>query len=358
MVEPRLKQVFGYPDKEVPDSFEWVRSNAFPEDLASALDGFKEHLEKADHPYDQIVRFKHKDGSTVWVRSRGVIIRNDEGEAVRMLGVHSDITDLMRADQALEQANRELTRSNRELEQFSFLASHDLREPLRKIIAFIDQLENEHAAILPDDAQDRLSRIHGAALRMQSLVDSILDCARVDSHGAEFTDVDLNEVVRNVVGDLEVQIQETEGRVEIGQLPTVFGDPTQMYLLFQNLISNAIKFRDPDEPPVVRVEASDAPASDTTAEAETNSAFAEITVSDNGIGIDLDHREQVFEMFRRLHGRSEYGGAGIGLAICRKIVSRHHGTIELRSPSLKGSTFAIRLPLHAIETAEPATTEH
>jgi signal transduction histidine kinase len=233
-------------------------------------------------------------------------------------------------------ANEALRRSNQELEQFASVASHDLQEPLRKIQAFGDRLHKHAADVLDEQGRDYLSRMRTAAVRMRTLINDLLALSRVTMQARPFQELHISEVARETVADLEGLLQHTQGRVEVGELPILEADPVQMHELLLNLIGNGLKFHRPGEPPVVRVEGR------LVGEGRPR---CELTVRDNGIGFDASHREHIFEVFRRLHGRSEYEGTGIGLAICRKIVQRHGGTITASSAPGQGATFVVTLPV-------------
>ncbi|MHB1223495.1 MAG: two-component regulator propeller domain-containing protein [Gemmatimonadaceae bacterium] len=235
----------------------------------------------------------------------------------------------------LAEKNLRLERSNGDLEYFAYIASHDLQEPLRKIQAFSDRVARQYAVQLDDQGRDYLSRMSGAAARMQLLIDALLGLSRVSSRKMTSEPVDLAPLVREVVGDLEVRIQSTGGRVELGDLPRTSGDAVQLRQLFQNLIGNALKFHRDGELPVVRVSA-----------ARGNDGMLEIRVQDNGIGFEAKDAERIFLPFQRLHGRSQYEGTGIGLTICQKIVERHGGTIRAESSPGVGTSFVFTLPTH------------
>ena len=235
----------------------------------------------------------------------------------------------------LDAANTALRQSNRELEQFASVASHDLQEPLRKIEAFGDRLKLNRET-LNDQSRDYLDRILSSASRMRTLINDLLSFSRIATRAQPFKPVDLGVVAREVVGDLEGRIQQVEGRVELGRLPAIEADPMQMRQLLQNLIANALKFRQKDVPPVVRVEA------ETDGDDQNR---IRLTVADNGIGFEEQYLDRIFEVFQRLHGRNEFEGTGIGLAICRKIVERHGGTITARSRPGEGATFVVTLPV-------------
>ncbi|MFO0897258.1 MAG: CHASE3 domain-containing protein [Pirellulales bacterium] len=238
----------------------------------------------------------------------------------------------------LNGVNDSLRRSNSELEQFASVASHDLQEPLRKIQAFGDRLQSKYAEPLGEQGRDYIERMQGSAARMRSLIDALLNYSRVTTKAQPFLETDLNQIAREVVSDLEGRLQESGGRVELGTLPACEADPLQMRQLLQNLISNGLKFHPPGVPPVVRVEGRLAPS------ANGGAAQCELVVRDNGIGFDEVYRERIFDVFQRLHGRQEYEGTGMGLAICRKIVDRHRGTITAASAPGRGATFTVTIP--------------
>lgn len=232
-------------------------------------------------------------------------------------------------------AEVELQRSNQELQDFAYAASHDLQEPLRKIQAFGDILENEYGDRLGDGAE-YLSRMHAAATRMSKLIEDLLSFSRVTTKQPEPSKIDLNDILDDVLSDLENLIKRSEGKVTVGELPTVLADPTHMRQLFQNLIANALKFHREGVNPEVEV---------SCAISKQNDKMYEIVVSDNGIGFDKKYAERIFGVFQRLHGRDSYEGTGIGLAICRKIVTRYGGTITAEGRPGKGTTFTINLPI-------------
>jgi len=253
--------------------------------------------------------------------------------------LRDEIAERTRLEEQARQFAVELQRSNKELEQFAFVASHDLQEPLRKIQAFSDRIKTRCADSLDAQGQDYLQRIVTATDRMRRLIEDLLAFSRVSTKGQAFAPVDLNQVLGDVVSDLEARLMQSGGRIDVGPLPTVFADGLQMAQLFQNLLANGLKFHRPDIPPVVRVSARRLPASDLN----KDGGF-EISVVDNGIGFENTYAERIFQLFQRLHGRSEYEGTGMGLAICRKIVERHGGTISAHSEPGQGATFILTLP--------------
>jgi signal transduction histidine kinase len=248
--------------------------------------------------------------------------------------------DINRMLASLEHQEEALRKSNQELEQFAYVASHDLQEPLRKVQAFSDRLATKYADKLDDDGKLYIARMQDATVRMRTLIQDLLTFSRIRSKGQEFVAVDLNEVVRGVVNDLEVRLEQVGGRVEVDTLPTVLADPLQMRQVFQNLIGNALKFKKSGVPPVVRVMSR--PKGDNH----------RVIVQDNGIGFEMQYAEKVFEIFQRLHGRSDFEGTGMGLAIVKKILERHVGSVRAESEVGKGARFIILLPNHKTEPAE------
>ena len=229
------------------------------------------------------------------------------------------------------EAEAALQRSNTEFEQLAYVASHDMQEPLRKIASYLQLLSQRYQGQLDADADEFIGYAVDGAKRMQALINDLLAFSRVGTKAKPFAPADCGLIVKTALADLQFSIEDAGARVDVGDLPMVMGDATQLSQLFRNLISNAIKFRR-DEPPVVRVTS------------ERSEAFWRFTVSDNGIGIAAEYFERIFVIFQRLHGRSQYAGTGIGLAICKKIVERHGGQIEVRSVEGEGSEFAFTLP--------------
>jgi two-component system sensor kinase FixL len=258
--------------------------------------------------------------------------------------VQERTTDLSRANLLLAQYTVQLERSNRELQDFAFAASHDLQEPLRKIQAFGERLKSR-SPHLDEQSQDYLARMQSAAARMQTLIQDLLAFSRVMTRGQPFKPVPLKEVLREVLSDLEVRIEQVGATIEADELPVVQADRTQMRQLLQNLIGNALKFRHPTRRPVVRVSANKLPPEPGGTERTERTERIELVVADNGIGFEGRYADRIFGLFQRLHGRTEYEGSGVGLAICRRIAERHGGTINATAVPDRGATFTVVLPL-------------
>ncbi len=306
-----------------------------PEELASQV------VEKSEWQ-GELIHFT-KSNVQIVVESRWVLQRDLDGTPLRFLEINRDITARKIAESSVRKYAEKLERSNQVLQDFAFVASHDLQEPLRKIRTFSKMLTDKYAEPLEGTGRDYLDRMAGAADRMSLLLESLLAYSRITTKAEPFANADLSDIVQGVLSDLEVPIHETGASVEIKDLPTIEADAGQMRHLFQNLVGNALKFHKAGMPPVVRVYGN--PCRDGT---------CKIVVEDNGIGFDEAFSEKIFAPFQRLHGKSSsYKGAGMGLAICRKIVERHNGTITAASTPGRGSIFSICLPLEQSREESP-----
>lgn len=248
----------------------------------------------------------------------------------------TDITDLKKQEQAINDYAIALANTNSELQEFAHVASHDLQEPLRKIEAFGSRLSESCADKLNEREARYLERMQDASTRMRTLVSDLLDYSRVQNSRGDFDPVDLNLVVVQALENLELAIEEKTARITFSHLPTIHGDSSQMARLFQNLLSNALKYCDDERCPEIHIAAS-----------TTQDERPVITVKDNGIGFEPEHASKIFNIFQRLHSRSKYQGTGIGLAACRKIVQGHGGDIRAHSVPGNGSTFTVTFPRHA-----------
>jgi len=356
----------------------WWTQVAHPDDAARVEAAWRQAVAGKASPFAEEVRVRDiRDGSYHWFMTTIAPLHRGDGTIDQWIGSLSSIDDQKRQAELLatmvqmrtvelESANNllreeiaertraearvqatavELVRSNEELEKFAYVASHDLQEPLRKIQAFADRLVKKYRENLAGDGREYLDRMLVATVRMRTLINDLLAYSRVSTNAMPFSKVNLQEVARDVVDDLGERIEQTGAQVDIGVLPTIDADLVQMRRLFQNLIGNALKFHKIDETPLVTIRATKIqelpPGVDPPAEIASG---YRLTIADNGIGFDQVYADRVFELFQRLHGRGEYEGTGIGLAICRKIVQRHAGAISVRSREGAGATFYIDLP--------------
>lgn len=282
-----------------------------------------------------------------------VCVRLEEGCAVTL----RDITDRKEAAQAMATTNAKLEQRNRALRDFAYVASHDLQEPLRKITAFSNLVLEDYGDKVDDMGHHYLTRMQDAARRMSQLINDLLIYSRVTTQARPFEPVDLHALAETICADLDLQIDDVGGTVHIDALPTIEADPTQMRQLLQNLIGNALKFHRADVPPVVDVKGtleSAAPHVARGTVAPESTAVCRFVVSDNGIGFEQKYEDRIFTPFKRLHGRSEFSGTGMGLAICRRIVERHGGTIAVESTPNEGTTFTVWLPASRSDDASAA----
>lgn len=345
-----------------------LKLNGYRED---ELIGKSVNMLMADRPYNEkgvnLLRRKgyihnltklnrRKDGSVVPISMSMCIIKDENGEEAGIVCVGKDITEIVKTREEIEKSNRLLRQSNRELQDFAYVASHDLQEPLRKVQAFGDRLQKKFANQLTEEGSDYIYRMRDAAIRMQRLINDLLTFSRVTSKAQPFKLVDVKKIAEEVVSDLEVRIEQTNAKVEIGELPAIDADAVQIRQLLQNLIGNALKFQRPDEIPSVKIyaETPEQTGGSFSFEGEVietvgnSDQTCTLVVEDNGIGFDEKYLEKIFTVFQRLHGRTEYEGSGIGLAVCRKIVERHNGSITARSEPDKGATFLVTLPIAQI----------
>ncbi len=281
---------------------------------------------------------KRKDGTTFPI---GLTVTKMElGGEIYFTNVMRDITRRKEAEKIIQAREQALLRSNQELEKFAYIASHDLQEPLRKVQAFSDRLKTKYGSQLEGAGLDYIERMTNAAGRMRTLITDLLAFSRVSTKGAEFAKTNLNDVLLGVLDDLEIRISETGARIEYDPLPAIDADALQLRQLFQNIIGNALKFQKPDEPIRITIKHSIRKGKDIDG---FTTKMCNITIADNGIGFEQQFADKIFDVFQRLHNRTEYEGTGVGLAICRRIVERHGGTIRAESLPGQGATFYISI---------------
>lgn len=327
----RWQEMLGYAEGELSDDPEELVRHVHPQDADAVRAAMAEHIAGKS----EFLRIQHravrKDGSTLWVFSRGKVLLDSSGTPVRMTGSSADISESKQAEEDLRQLAAELARSNADLEQFAYAASHDLQEPLRTVSSFVQLLARRYEGKLDSDADQFMYYITDAADRMQTLIDDLLTYSRVQTRAKEPRRLSAEVPLLRALASLQGAIAESGAVVTHDPLPVVKVDAGQLARVFQNLIGNAIKFRS-ERPCRIHVSVS---------EGEDDWTFS---VSDNGIGFDPQFSERIFAMFQRLHTRAEYPGSGMGLAICRKIVERHGGRMWAESEEGVGARFCFTLP--------------
>ena len=310
--------------------------------LATMFNSMVARVQNWRRELEENVRLRTAELDTANEGLKTEIVQRKQAEQER----ESLIGLLEESNATLDHMNGQLTRSNSELQEFAYVASHDLQEPLRKVQAFGERLKVKYEGALDDRGNDYISRMQNAAERMQALINDLLSFSRVSSKAQPFTRVELGKVAEGVLSDLETRIEELDARVEVDDLPIIDADRLQMRQLLQNLIGNALKFHRRDEPPVVKVRGNLLDSGGQQSDGlPLGTQLCQIKVEDNGVGFEQKHAERIFGFFQRLHGRSAYRGTGIGLAICRKIVDRHGGRIIAESSPGQGARFIVTLPV-------------
>lgn len=322
-----------------------------PDDLASTSAAFSAAYDTRGH-YNKELRIRHHSGKYRWVQDHAVPRFDTEGNFAGFIGTSVDIEEQRNAKVVLEnkveertadllEANEQLMKTNRELEQFAYVSSHDLQEPLRKIMTFSEMLSS---SFKPEGkGREYLEKINASAQRMSNLIRDLLHYSRLSKGDERFVKTDLNDVLRNIRNDFEMLIIQKDAVIESGELPVVMAIPVQMNQLFYNLISNSLKFSEQNP----KITISSIPVSDSerqTLGLSTDTGYIHLVFEDNGIGFSQEHADQIFVIFQRLNDRQQYSGTGIGLAICKKIVENHHGLIMASGRPGQGARFDVYLP--------------
>ncbi|MBK8905973.1 MAG: PAS domain S-box protein [Anaerolineaceae bacterium] len=281
---------------------------------------------------------RRKDGVLIPILAAVTPIKDDDGRIIGAVAVNRDITNQMEIEAGLRERSRTLEARNEDLAQFAYAASHDLQEPLRMITSYLQLLSQRYSGQLDEEADEFIAYAFDGATRMRQLIADLLAYAKIGRNNLVYTEVSLERVLRQVLANLDLRIQENQVTITYDPLPTVMAEKTQMLQLFQNLLSNAIKFRNQTNPTI-------------HISAHQDQAKWVIQVTDNGIGMDPKLSEKIFVIFQRLHTRQEYPGTGIGLAICKKIVQNHGGTIWVQSEPGAGATFTFTLPISTEKAA-------
>ena len=314
------------------------------EEIEEARRKLKEALENKE-TYIIETAIKTKRGISKRLETYGKIERDAAKRPVKIVGISRDVTRLKDYEMNLQHKIEELNRSNKELEEFAYIASHDLQEPLRKITAFSERLEEKAGDEIGQDGKLYLQRILAATQNMRVLIDNLLEFSRANRHNDALENIDLNVIFKEVLADLELKIEETNAKIQHSPLPIITSYHSQMKQLFTNLVSNAIKFRKPGSPPLIEVwseEVSEKEKSERLLRG--NKKYYKVAVRDSGIGFEQEYALKIFQIFQRLHGKAEYPGSGIGLAICKKIVENHNGVLYAESTPGEGAVFTAILP--------------
>ena len=331
-MSPEFWQLFGVdPATKTHDPSEW-QDIIDPMDLEVALENFDKHCKDPSHPYDQIVRYRHADGSTVWVRCRGMAIRDENGVAIRMLGAHNDLTQLqvqaevvrtqIQQKSALTRKNKVVENINEELRAFAYAVSHELKSPTNSTQLLLDEVINHSDAKFGPESEKLMELANETLSGMRDLIEELLRYTRVIGQELNFKRVDLTELTQKVLAEMVPEIEEALARVSVGELPTILGHEVQLHSLLSNLIGNAIKYRHPDRPCEINIDC----------HPHENTSMILLNVSDNGVGIAPQSRTSVFGMFNRLHHKSEEPGIGLGLALCKRIAVNHGGDVFVSTP--------------------------
>lgn len=317
---------------------------------------YESHFEKR-LPYRTEYRLLRHDGEYRWMLEDGKPLFSTDGAFTGYMGTCAEVhhqkleneeleARVTQRTMALHEANVNLKRSNEELRQYAYVASHDLQEPLRKIVTFSGRIQKKFAENLPEQGHEYLTKIVNSAQRMTRLIDDLLTFSRTIHQNKNLVTTDLNQVLQEILLDFDLTISEKQATIEAGHLPTIEAIPLQMAQLFYNLVGNALKFTVPDKPPIIRIEAAHADSEEVLQripEADSG-PYWKIVIRDNGIGFDPHFSEQIFFIFQRLHEREAYMGTGIGLALCQRIINNHNGDIYAEGKEGQGATFYLLLP--------------
>ncbi len=331
-----------------------------PDSLDSSFDNFSKYILAEDREKVKAVIKKSRDNRTAYsiefslLDGKGIYKRvhaethvkpNMDGKVTEYSGVIKDITESYFYKKALEQKVNQLDKSNKNLQEFVYVASHDLQEPLRKISTFVERLKSRFEGALGQEGNMYVSRILNSSVNMQTLLEDLLNFSRLSVTEKEFETVSLTDCMNSVLNDLEIKIEESGAKVTVDPLPEIQGYSTQIRQLFTNLLNNAIKFRKPDHQPVITVSCAPVNPADFPKYSFTSGMkYISMTFKDDGIGFEPEFSERIFMIFQRLNGKSEFAGSGIGLSICKKIVENHHGFIFATGVPDQGATFTVLLP--------------
>ena len=340
-VSPSAKRITGYRPEEFKENPGLFVEIAHPDHKAQLENHFP-HVVSERRVCMLEFRIITKDGKERWIGHICQPVYGRSGEFLGNRASNRDITGSKRSEKTLNKFAVELAQSNRDLQDFAYMASHDLREPLVLVQAFSERLLARYGENIPEKGLEYIRRIEAATMRMQELISGVLAYSKVSAKAQPFEEVDLAKIIPQVLNDLELAIRECQGEIEVGPLCRIKADPLQIRQLLQNLVANALKYRRSDVAPRILISCQGI----TVALGEEHRDFCQIVVEDNGIGFAEEAAGQIFGLFQRLHGRNQYEGTGIGLAVCKRIVERHGGTIRAESSPGMGARFIVTLPVH------------
>jgi len=345
---PGMYRLLGYDenDKSLPISNAFFMSHVREEHRKGLTDCIMEAIRigsEFEYEYD----LKTRSGEWKIISTKGKIVRDQSGKTVKVLGISRDVTRLRNTEREQERSLRELNRSNQELEEFAYIASHDLQEPLRKIAMFSERLSTRYQSQLEGEAIQYMDRIRASVDNMRTLIDNLLEFSRANRRNNTIEHISLEEILLRVLGTIDLKVEETKTHIVIeDSLPSIDAVPSEMEQLFFNLLVNAIKFRKPEQTPVIRITSRKASRKELDAfHLNYHQTFYAISVKDNGIGFEPEYADRIFQIFQRLHGKAEYPGSGIGLAICKKIIEKHRGAIFAKGSPGEGAEFTMILPV-------------
>jgi PAS domain S-box-containing protein len=338
-----LYTIYGFSPTTVPLTYENFLQCVHPADRSLVNDLIKTAFTEKIFP-EYHHRIVLPDGKIKTLHARGEVITDDAGVVITMIGTSQDVTEQKKTEDELMTKTRNLESMNQDLQRFAYVASHDLQEPLRKIITFNSRLKQEYAENLDERGVTYIDKVIDASSRMQKLIHDILEFSNLTGTNIPIENVDLNEIIQQVLSNMEVIIEQSGAQIIIDKLPVIEGNPSQLIQLFQNLLVNAIKFRHTDRKPLVKITVEESIHHGNSLLQKLNKSSI-IRVTDNGLGFEEKFNQNIFELFQRLHGKNDFEGTGIGLAICKKIVDNHHGIITASSKIGEGSVFNITIPL-------------
>jgi light-regulated signal transduction histidine kinase (bacteriophytochrome) len=319
-----------------------------PDDWEPIMTVWKKSVE-GGKPFKYEVRLKNKAGEYRWHSAVGEPVKDLEGNIVKWIGALSDIHDQKTLSEKLEklvtERTKELERSNEDLQQFAHVASHDLKEPVRKVMTFSNRLKHEFGAELDEKAVGYLSKVESSAIRMYSMIDGVLLYSSLNALDQTKESIELKEILQSIESDLEVLITQKEAIIKYGDMPFIEGSNILIYQLFYNLINNSLKFSSPHRKPLIQLNSTSVTKEEVRRRnLNAHKEYVKIVLQDNGIGFNDGQAEKIFGTFTRLHSKDKYEGTGLGLSLCKKIVERHGGAIYAKGEEGKGATFSVLLP--------------